>query len=172
MANISLLGSITSCRVDQAEAARIESARFQDPSLMVCPTWNGFNLKGQKVCPDSFMTKTAGCNTSMDRVAVENSLRPQYAEYINLDSQGYMSNQMYANNMNFVNVGHQQAAVDQVQATQPNFGLQFGANTEVGCAPQYSQAMAQLGHANRNSQQMNLGNQSHQMRQSSGMGGM
>lgn len=169
MANISLLGSITTCRVDQAEAARIESARFQDPSLMVCPTWNGFNLKGQKVCPDSFMTKTAGCNTSMDRVAVENSLRPQYAEYINLDSQGYTSNQMFANNMNYVNVGHQQASVDHTQETQPNFGLQVGANTDVGCAPQYSQAMAQMGHVSRNAQQLNQGFQANQMRHNSGM---
>ena len=76
---------------------------------------------------------------------------------------------MYANNTNFVNVGHQQASVDQIQATQPNFGLQVGANTEVGCAPQYSQGMAQLGHANRNSQQVNLGYQAQQMRNASGM---
>jgi len=169
MANISLLGSITTCRVDQAEASRVASARFQDPSLMICPTWNGFNLTGQQVCPDSFTTKTAGCHSSMDRVSVENSLRPQYAEYINLDSQGYTSNQMYANNMNVANTRNQQESVDQIQSTQPNFGLHVGANTSVGCSSQYPQAMTQLGHANRNNQQLQHGVQSQQMRHASGM---
>jgi len=55
---------------------------------MVCPPWNGVDTAGRRVCPDSFVTKTAGCNSADDRVVVENDLRPQYIEYVNLDAQG------------------------------------------------------------------------------------
>jgi hypothetical protein len=169
MANISLLSSIQTCKVDTGWANKIQSARFQDPNLMMCPVWNGFNTKGQRVCPDSFMTKRAGCNTPMDRVAVENALRPQYAEYINLDAQGFQSNGMYADNMNWTNAGHQQASVDNIQANNPNFGLQFGHSTYQRCPAQYSQAMSQMGYNDRNAQQLQEGFQANQMRRASGM---
>ena len=39
------------------------------------------DLTGRRVCPDSFYTKSAGCNSAEDRVVVENNLRPQYAEF-------------------------------------------------------------------------------------------
>jgi hypothetical protein len=54
---------------------------------MSCPTWSGFDLVGRKVCPDSFYTKSAGCNSAEDRVVVENNVsRPQYMEYITLNA--------------------------------------------------------------------------------------
>lgn len=169
MANISLVGSIQTCKVDTGQADKIQSARFQDPNLMMCPVWNGFNTKGQRVCPDSFYTKREGCNTPMDRVAVENALRPQYAEYINLDAQGFRSDSMYADNMHWVNVGHQNASVKNIQENNPNFGLQFGHNTLQRCAPQQSQAMAQMGYNKRNAQNLHQGMLSNNMRRMSGM---
>ncbi len=85
---LSLEGSVRTCKVDTGWANKIQSDRFLNPNLMVCPPWNGTNLKGQRVCADSFVTKTAGCNSADDRVVVENHLRPQYMEYVNLDAQG------------------------------------------------------------------------------------
>ena len=169
MANISLTASVQTCKVDTGYADKIQSARFQDPSLMMCPVWNGRNLKGQQVCADSFMTKRAGCNTPWDRVAVENALRPQYAEFINLDTQGFKSDSMYADNMNWINAGHQQASVDNIQDTQPNYGLQFGHSTLQRCTQQYPQAMAQMGYNNRKVQQMQQGFKANDMRRMSGM---
>ena len=78
MSNLSLQKSIRTCKVETGWANRIESDRFLNPNVMVCPLWNGMNLKGQAVCPDSFVTKSRGCNSAKDRVVVENDLRPDY----------------------------------------------------------------------------------------------
>ena len=167
--NISLLGSINGCKVDSGWANRIQSARFQDPSAMLCPTWNGFNNVGQRVCPDSFFTKRAGCNSAIDRIAVENNLRPQYAEYINLDAQGIQSNSMYADNMNWVNVGRNNASVAAANKNGPNFGLDFGADTIVPCHNQYSDAMAQMSGQKRASQYAAANYNGNNARQCAGM---
>jgi len=90
--SLSLNKSVRTCKVDQGYADRIQSARFQDSDLMVCPNWQGFDNAGRTVSPDSFVTKTAGCSLPMDRVAVENYLRPMYMTYINLDASGYKAN--------------------------------------------------------------------------------
>lgn len=85
---ISLNGSLRTCKVNTAYANRIQSERFENPDLMVCPVWQGTDSTGRPVCPDSFMTKSAGCNSAEDRVLVENYLRPNYAEYITLNTEG------------------------------------------------------------------------------------
>ena len=90
--SVSLNGSLRTCRVDQGWASRIQSDRFENPNLMVCPVWTGFDSANRAVSLDSFNTKSAGCNSPLDRVTVENSLRPQYMEYINLDAEGYRQN--------------------------------------------------------------------------------
>jgi hypothetical protein len=86
---ISINGSVRTCKVETGYADKIQSARFQQTDLMVCPNWQGTDLTGRFVSPDSFVTKTAGCNLPMDRVAVENFLRPDYMTYINLDASGF-----------------------------------------------------------------------------------
>ena len=86
--SISLESSIRTCKVDTGWANKIESDRFLNSDLMVCPIWNGVDTAGRRVCPDSFVTKTAGCNSAEDRVIVENNQRPQYMEYINLSANG------------------------------------------------------------------------------------
>jgi hypothetical protein len=88
MANISLEGSIRTCKVDTAWANRLESDRFLNPNLMVCPAWNGIDTAGRPASEFSFYSKTAGCNSAADRVNLENDLRPQYMEYVTLDAAG------------------------------------------------------------------------------------
>lgn len=85
---ISLEGSIRTCRFDPGWANKLESDRFLNPNLMLCPPWNGVDTTGRPVCYDSYYTKTAGCNSAADRVVVENGLRPQYIEYVNLNAAG------------------------------------------------------------------------------------
>ena len=85
---ISLESSIRTCKVDVAYANKVESDRFLNPENMVCPVWNGRDNTGRRVCPDSFVTKRAGCNSATDRVIVENNNRPQYLEYVTLNAEG------------------------------------------------------------------------------------
>lgn len=89
---ISLRGSINSCKVDTAWANRYQSDRFENPDLMVCPSWSGRDLVGRPASQDSFYTKSAGCNTPSDRVYIENALRPQYMESTTVDSYGFRAN--------------------------------------------------------------------------------
>jgi len=128
MANISLQGSITTCRVDQSEAARYESDRIFNPTIAVCPRWRlgqdesgqvtGMNSKGQMVCANSFVTKSAGCNSAMDRVSVENALRPQYSQYVTLNAEGITSQNMFTD----ASLGRSKARA-LAQASGPNFGV-------------------------------------------------
>jgi hypothetical protein len=90
---ISLEGSIRTCKVDTGWANRLESDRFLNSNTMICPTWNGVDTSGRPANADSYYTKSAGCNSAADRVIVENGLRPQYIEYINLDAAGIRGGQ-------------------------------------------------------------------------------
>jgi hypothetical protein len=91
--SVSLESAIRTCKVDTAYANKVESDRFLNPNNMVCPVWNGRDLTGRNVCPNTFMTKRAGCNSASDRVDVENNVsRPQYMEYVTLDSGGIKGN--------------------------------------------------------------------------------
>lgn len=101
---ISIEAATRTCKVDTASAARIESDRFLNPNLVMCPNWTGKDLTGRTVCPDSFYTKRAGCNSAADRVIVENNLRPAYFEYINLSAAG-IRDQMYGENFHYTDAG-------------------------------------------------------------------
>jgi hypothetical protein len=87
--SLSLQSALQTCKVNTGWANRIQSDRFENPHLMVCPTWQGRDLAGRQVTADSFYTKSAGCNSAEDRVVVENNLRPEYSDYITLDTAGY-----------------------------------------------------------------------------------
>lgn len=89
MSNLSLKNSLRTCKVDYASADRFASQRVLDPNHMICLNWNQKDLLGRTVCADSFKNKVAGCHDPLDRVNVENALRPQYAEYITLDTAGF-----------------------------------------------------------------------------------
>ncbi len=69
--SVSLESGIRTCKVVTGWANKVQSDRFQNPNLMVCPVWNGVDTAGRRACPDSFMTKRAGCNSAEDRVVVE-----------------------------------------------------------------------------------------------------
>jgi hypothetical protein len=90
--SISLQGSLKTCKIDTSWAERLRSDRFENPDNMMCPVWSGRDLVGRPVSEDSFYTKLEGCNTPLDRVAVENTLRPQYMESITTDAYGFRSN--------------------------------------------------------------------------------
>jgi len=144
MANISLESAIRTCKVDTAYANKVQSDRFLNPSLMVCPIWNGVDTTGREVCVDSYWTKNAGCNSAEDRVMVENDVtRPQYMEYINLSAQG-INGAVYGNSMPYNEVGQTSRELQAINNVTGNFGLQFGANTYPGCNYYpYEEALAQ-----------------------------
>jgi hypothetical protein len=85
--SISLQSSVRTCQVDTGWASRLQSARFEDPNKTVIPNWNGMDNTGRFVCADSYVTKTAGSDP-LDRVVVENVLRPNYYSYVTLDADG------------------------------------------------------------------------------------
>ncbi len=85
---MSLLANIVVSKVDTGNANRIQTNRFQAPESQMCPVWNGQDLAGRPVCLDSFYTKYAGCNSSLDRIKVENFLRPHYSNYITTSASG------------------------------------------------------------------------------------
>lgn len=93
---ISLQASVKTCSVDTGMANRIQSDRFQNPNNMVCIPWDGRDLTGRSVCPDSWYTKREGCNSAEDRVLVESDLRPKYFNYVTLSAGGLDGN-IYGN---------------------------------------------------------------------------
>ena len=87
MTTPSLSAQIVSGQIDTAIAAQLFTNRIQDTDAMMCPLWTGTDLAGRPVCRDSFYTKRAGCNSALDRIEVEDALRPRYAEFL-LDARG------------------------------------------------------------------------------------
>ena len=133
--SISLEKSVRTCSVNTGEANRIQSDRFFNPQNMVCIPWNGLNNKGQEVSPDSFWTKTAGCDSSEDRVLVENSLRPRYFNYVTLGAQG-VNGDFYGRSTNddFANAMGRDKFDKSRNNLSGNFGKQWGANVAFqGC---------------------------------------
>jgi hypothetical protein len=165
---ISLESALRTCKVDTSYANKVQSDRFLNPENMVCPIWNGLDSTGRSVCPDSFMTKRAGCNSAQDRVVVENNQRPQYMEYINLSANG-IDGSIYGNTMAWNNRGETQKDLRQVNNITGNFGRQFGAEIYPSCGYYpYKQAMSQQSQSQRQQQFMNNSYQSNQYRNQSG----
>jgi hypothetical protein len=145
---MSLESAIRTCKVETGWANKVESDRFLNPNLMMCPVWNGMDLTGRMVCPDSFYTKRAGCNSAEDRVVVENNVsRPQYMEYINLNANG-INGDIYENTMSWVGSGcNRQFLNGQLENYTGQFGNGAGflGETIQGCkVNRYEQGMAQV----------------------------
>jgi hypothetical protein len=175
MSALSLTKSIQTCVIDTAIANKIQSDRFLNPNNMVCPIWDGTNLKGQKVCPDSFFTKRAGCNSALDRVLVENNQRPKYFDYVTLNAAGLNGN-MYGNVEAHNQTMARQKLLDNLDENLPNFGSQFGRyrqltrGEERGCpVGAYENAMAQEAQTMRGAGYMQNGYQAYNNGQYSGM---
>lgn len=178
MSNLSLAKSIRSCKVESGEANRIRSDRFLNPHNMMCPVWNGVNLKGQEVCPDSFYTKSAGCNSATDRVDVENFLRPEYTAYVTLDAAGIDGN-IYGNVNAHDNVMARQRMVDSrtngtgydKYLSEGNFGFDYGASIRNhSCTVNaYENAMRQEAQSMRGQNYMQNGYQGYSNMSQAGM---
>jgi hypothetical protein len=157
--SISLEGAIRTCKVDTSWDNRVQSDRFFNPNNMVCPVWNGMDNTGRSVCPDSFMTKTAGCNSALDRVMVENDQRPQYMEYVTLNSNGFGAD-LYGNTMTWNDEQYQQRQMNNIHKLTGQFGYvndwrstntqnQTGAGPKPCSTEPYAQAMSQMQQQNR-----------------------
>jgi hypothetical protein len=158
MSNLSLEKAIRTCKVETGWADRIQSDRFLNPNQMVCIPWNGMNSKGQSVCPDSWYTKTPGCNSAEDRVVVENLLRPQYIDYVTLNAAG-IKGHIYGNESAHNDLVAHDKDMAQNNKITGNFGTQWGANTKYnGCTVgAYSRGMAQEAQTNRQRQALQHG---------------
>ena len=178
----SLESSIRTCKVDTAWDNRAQSDRFLNPAQMSCPTWSGFDLTGRKVCPDSFYTKRAGCNSADDRVSVENSLRPQYADYIGYNMAGLVGD-IYHPSMPGSNgrglaptVAHSEAIAANTHEKNRSkitgtWGNQFGSTNAMICGHKsYELAMAQVAEFNRQSQSAGSAHNSYGNRNASSCG--
>ena len=154
--SISLESSLKTCKIDTAYANKVQSDRFLNPSNMVCPVWTGYDLTGRNASPDSFYTKSAGCNSAVDRVLVENNQRPQYAEYINLSASGINASVYgdYQNTMPFAEAGNTNKNIRGINDITGQFGQNFQANVYPSCnAYPYNQGMQQVNHPSAQPQQ-------------------
>ena len=168
--SVSLTSAIQTCVVDQSAAPRLQSDRYLNPMVMMCPTWDGTNNKGQKVCPDSWYTKSIGCNSAMDRVVVENDLRPKYFDYITLTAAGINGN-IYGNVDAHDESMSRKQMLDDRNLITGNFGTQFGSKIRSNsCAySAYENAMAQEAQSMRAQGFLQNGYQAYGNRQYSGM---
>ena len=131
--SVSLESALRTCKVDTSLANRIESDRFLNPHNMVCPVWNGMDTSGRHVCPDSFYTKRAGCNSAKDRIDVENTVsRPQYMEYITLSPHG-ISGQLYGTTDQYQESLDRHNELNHLKDITGNFGNQLGSNIQSNC---------------------------------------
>jgi hypothetical protein len=138
---ISLTASLQTCKVNTGWANKVQSDRFFNPQLVVCPAFNGTDNYGRYVCPDSYYSKAAGCDSAMDRVDVENFLRPQYFEYITLDAAGLQGN----DNMDNFGASIQRATINDINTITGRVGIQNQGTVQVACPYNaYADAQAQL----------------------------
>ena len=85
---MSLLANINVNKTSVGSAERLVGNRTLNPNYQLCPVWNGQDLAGRPVCLDSFYTRYAGCNSPLDRIKVENFLRPAYMNYVTQSASG------------------------------------------------------------------------------------
>lgn len=167
--SISLTGSLQTCKVNTGWANKVQSDRFFNPQLVVCPAFNGTDDYGRYVCPDSYYSKAPGCDSALDRVDVENFLRPQYFEYITLDAAGLQGN----DNMDAFGASIQRKTLDDLNMVTGRAGIQYSATNAVSCPYYaYNDAQTQL-NTQRRGMDMNRASYLAQKSQHcSGMSGM
>jgi PPE-repeat protein len=128
MSNVSLTANLLTDKVSPGAAAQSFTYRIQEPSAQMCPVWNGQDLAGRPVCEYSFNTKRAGCNSSLDRITVENFLRPKYTNYVTTNAAGiagYNGQENFASgdNLSRDNESIAMSSRSMAQARTGKFGL-------------------------------------------------
>lgn len=82
--NVSIYDALRGNKVVTGGAAMYQGMRTFDESAQVCPTRANVSDYGiADVARDSINTYAPGCFSALDRVTVENVLRPRYAVYLN-----------------------------------------------------------------------------------------
>jgi len=124
MSTPAIMNSILTSKVYVGDADKIQSNRIQNPDAMMCPIWGGTDLAGRQVCSDAFYTKREGCNSSLDRIKVENFLRPGYTNYVTISAAGIGGeNANYGPNTTVMSANFADAQRSQLSANSPRFGL-------------------------------------------------
>lgn len=173
--NLSLESAIRTCKIDVAYANKMYSDRVLNPTQMMCPVWNGYDSTGRPVCPDSFMTKSAGCNSAEDRIYVENAIsRPKYFEYITLSPVG-LSGDIYgdaegAENLTQWNMIKAKRDLQDIDGIAGSFGTQYSSVVRTGCGGDaYARGMGYQNTALRNAQMIRNAASSYANKSASGM---
>jgi hypothetical protein len=164
--SISLQGSVRTCKVDPGWASRIESDRFLNPELALCPVWTGVDNLGRPVNPFSFYTKNQGCNSASDLVTIENDQRPKYIEYVTLDARGYL-NEKDDSIPDKEDVRN--AAIGDLRKITGNPGLDFNSKVYPGCS--YGDGVGMTNYVQRSNNMMAAGMQSQNNRCRAGLSG-
>ena len=87
MSNILSFKSVTA-GVTRDIGRNLWSETKYNPDLMMCPVFNHQDGAGRSVGEYSYYTKNAGCNSALDRIGVENSQRPKYADRVTINAAG------------------------------------------------------------------------------------
>lgn len=128
--SIGLTSSILGPKFIVGDESRIQTNRIQNPDAMMCPVWGGTDLSGRQVCDDSFNTKREGCSSSLDRIKIENFLRPAYTNFVTISATGITGQDAnYGSNLSISESGYADADRKRVSANNGRFGLVSGAES-------------------------------------------
>ena len=128
--SIGLTSAILTPKFIVGDESRIQTNRIQNPEAMMCPVWGGSDLSGRQVCGDSFYTKQEGCSSSLDRIKVENFLRPAYTNFVTISATGITGQDAnYGTNLATSESGFSEAERKRVSASNGRFGLVSGAES-------------------------------------------
>lgn len=132
----------------------------------------GTDLSGRQVCDDSFVTKKEGCNSSLDRIKVENFLRPAYTNYVTISAAGIDGeNANYGPNLTVSDSRFADHQRTKLSNNNPRFGLvsteailPTSSKLELKSANAYQSADMDAVHAQnaRVRQNLNIGSKSQQ----------
>ena len=128
--SIGLTSAILTPKFIVGDEQRIQTNRIQNPDAMMCPVWGGSDLSGRAVCDDSFYTKRAGCSSSLDRIKVENFLRPAYTNFVTISATGITGQDAnYGSNLSTSEANFADSERRRVAAANGRFGLVSGAES-------------------------------------------
>lgn len=119
--------SVMLAKVNVGSAPTMAGDRIFNSSQVLCMPWNGTDTIGRRVCPDSTVTLSAGCNSANDRILVENSIfRPTYSDALPLNLRAMLGEGPASTSYPAYNAMVEQKAVNNVNKfTAPNTGVGY-----------------------------------------------